>query len=158
LCSSDAGNGSHGRGSSSAEGLSGAAVRGYGVLDGRLLKGVRAVVVADENVTVDVAEADEVVGVLVASIDAALVALDASVDNVLRIALVLRSDEAGSSGEGNGYSGDETHLDVWVWRGGKVVRVSKTVLKLQRVLRCKTKMPKANDGTNCSLYSTERER
>ena len=55
----------------------------------------RAVVVADENVSVDVAEADEVVGVLVAIIDAGLVALDASVYDVLGIALVLGSDEAG---------------------------------------------------------------
>jgi hypothetical protein len=55
----------------------------------------RAVVVADENVSVDVAEANEVVGVLVASIDAGLVALDASVYDVLGIALVLGSDEAG---------------------------------------------------------------
>ena len=54
----------------------------------------RAVVVADEDVTVDVAETDEVVGVLVAGVDARLVTLDASVYNVLGIALVLGSDEA----------------------------------------------------------------
>lgn len=54
----------------------------------------RAVVVADENISVDVAETDEVVGVLVAGVDAGLVTLDASVYNVLGIALVLGSDEA----------------------------------------------------------------
>lgn len=54
----------------------------------------RAVVVADENISVDVAETDEVVGVLVAGVDARLVTLDASVYNVLGIALVLGSDEA----------------------------------------------------------------
>jgi hypothetical protein len=45
----------------------------------------RAVVVADENISVDVAETDEVVGVLVAGVDAGLVTLDASVYNVLGI-------------------------------------------------------------------------
>lgn len=54
----------------------------------------RAVVVADENISVDVAETDEVVRVLVAGVDAGLVTLDASVYNVLGIALVLGSDEA----------------------------------------------------------------
>jgi hypothetical protein len=54
----------------------------------------RAVVVADENISVDVAETDEVVRVLVAGVDAGLVTLDASVYNVLGIALVLGSDKA----------------------------------------------------------------
>ena len=81
LGSRDAGNRGHGRGSRSAQGLSSVAVRGYRVLDGRALVAVGAVVVADEDIAVDVAEADEVVSVLLAGFDAALVALDARVDD-----------------------------------------------------------------------------
>jgi hypothetical protein len=55
----------------------------------------RAVVVAHQDVSVDIAEADEVVGVLVAGIDTGLVTFDASVYDVLGIALVLGSNKAG---------------------------------------------------------------
>jgi hypothetical protein len=83
LCSSYASDGSHGAGSGSAEGLGSIAVRGDGVLDRGLVLRVGAVVVADENITVDVAQADEVVALLVAVIDAGLVAGDASVDDAV---------------------------------------------------------------------------
>lgn len=97
----------------------------------------RAVVVADENVTVDVAEADEVVAVLVAVIDTTLVALDTGVDNVLGVALVLRSNEAGSGGKGN--SGDETHLDIRrLVRKGEVGMISRKSVQIKRILSCKT--------------------
>jgi hypothetical protein len=107
------------------------------LIEGR--RRTRAVVVADENVTVDVAEANEVVGVLVAIIDTRLVALDTSVDNVLGIALVLRSDEADSSGQGNGNGGDETHLDIRRLgsEGVNSVRVTTTVAQIIKILKCK---------------------
>ena len=81
LCSGYASNGSHGAGSSGAQGLSGIAVRGDGVLDRGPVERVGAVVVADEDITVDVAQADEVVALLVAGIDARLVAGNARVDD-----------------------------------------------------------------------------
>lgn len=81
LGSGYAGDRSHGAGSGSTKGLSGIAVRGDGVLDRGLLLGVGAVVVADEDITVDVAEADEVVTLLVAGVDARLVAGDTGVDD-----------------------------------------------------------------------------
>jgi len=81
LGSGYAGNRSHGAGSGSAEGLSSIAVRGDGVLDRGPVLGVRAVVVADEDIAVDVAEADEVVALLVAGVDAGLVAGDTGVDD-----------------------------------------------------------------------------
>ena len=81
LGSGYAGDRSHGAGSGGAKGLSSIAVRGDGVLDRRPVLGVRAVVVADEDVAVDVAEADEVVALFVAGVDARLVAADAGVDD-----------------------------------------------------------------------------
>ena len=72
--------------------------------------GVGAVVVADEDITVDVAQADEVVALLLAGVDARLVALDTRVYDVLGIALGLRSDEAGRRRQGNGNGGGETHV------------------------------------------------
>lgn len=111
LCSGYASNGSHGAGSSGAQGLSSIAVRGDGVLDWGLVERVGAVVVADEDVTVDVAQADEVVALLVAGVDARLVAGNTRVNDVLSIALVLGSDEADGRGERNGNGGGETHLD-----------------------------------------------
>lgn len=51
------------------------------VLDGRLLEAVGAVVVADKDVGVDVAEADEVVAFGLAGLDAGFVAGDTSVDD-----------------------------------------------------------------------------
>lgn len=69
------------RGGNGAQGSGGIAVRGYGVGDGRLVEAVGAVVVADEDVGVDVAEADEVVAVLLAGFDTGLVAGDAGVDD-----------------------------------------------------------------------------
>ncbi|OIC18015.1 hypothetical protein A7L51_19470 [Acinetobacter baumannii] len=105
LGSSDASNRRHGRGRSCAQGLSSAAVGSDGVLYGRALVAVGAVVVADEHVAVDIAEADEVVSLLLAGFDARLVAGDACVYDVLSIALLLRSDEAGARGEDNGKGG-----------------------------------------------------
>lgn len=104
------GNRSHGAGSGGAQGLSSIAVGGDGVLDRRLVLRVRAVVVADEDIAVDVAQADEVVALLVAGVDAGLVAGNASVDDVLSSALVLRSNEAGRRGDGDGNGGRETHV------------------------------------------------
>jgi hypothetical protein len=77
----NAGNRRHGGRRSCAQGSRGAAVRGDGVGNGRLLVAVRAVVVADEHVGVHVAQADEVVAFLVARVDARLVAFDAGVDD-----------------------------------------------------------------------------
>ena len=99
LCSSDASNGSHGAGSSSAQRLSSIAVRGDGVLDGRLVLGVGAVVVADKDITVDVAQADEVVALLLAGVDARLVALDTRVyDAVGVVVSTLLLAESGPGG------------------------------------------------------------
>ena len=89
--------------------MGGTAVRGDLVLYGRLLVAVGAVVVADEDIGVDVTEADEVVGLLVAVVDAGLVAGYAGVDDVLSLALVLGSYEA-SSGRESYESSCETHL------------------------------------------------
>jgi hypothetical protein len=63
------------------QGLSSVTVGGDGVLDRRLLERVGAVVVANEDVGVDVAQADEVVGVGVTGVDAGFVAGDAGVDD-----------------------------------------------------------------------------
>jgi hypothetical protein len=65
----------------SAQGGGGTAVGSHRVGDGRLFERVGAVVVADEDVGVDVAEADEVVAVLLAGVDAGLVAGDTGVDD-----------------------------------------------------------------------------
>jgi hypothetical protein len=74
-------NGSGGRAGTGAQGSGGTAVGGYGVGDRGLVEGVGAVVVADEDVGVDVAEADEVVTVLLAGVDAGLVAGDTGVND-----------------------------------------------------------------------------
>jgi hypothetical protein len=74
-------NGSGGRARSGAQGGGGTAVGGYGVGDRGLVLGVGAVVVADEDVGVDVAEADEVVAVLLAGVDTGFVAGDTGVDD-----------------------------------------------------------------------------
>ena len=139
LCSGYAGDRGHGAGSGGAKGLGSIAVRGDGVLDGGPVLRVGAVVVADEHVTVDVAQADEVVALLVARVDARLVAGDTSVDNavgrwlvfnfsfnteapmlvgmgkrkyiLLSSALGLRSNESGRRGDGNSNGGRETHLE-----------------------------------------------
>jgi hypothetical protein len=79
LCSSDASDTSHGAGSRSAHGLGSVAVACYCALDGGTFERVWAVVVADEDVAVDVAEADVVVSVLLARVDAGLVAGQAGV-------------------------------------------------------------------------------
>jgi hypothetical protein len=74
LCSRDAGDRGSRRRCRGPEGRGGVAPRGDGVFGGRLVGAVGAVVVADEDVGVDVAEADVVVGVGVAGVDAGFVA------------------------------------------------------------------------------------
>jgi hypothetical protein len=88
LCRSHAGNGCHGCRSSRAKGSGGVAVGSHGVGDWGLVEAVGAVVVADEDVGVGVAEADVVVAVLLAGGDAGLVAVDTGVDDAVDIALV----------------------------------------------------------------------
>lgn len=63
------------------QGLRGLAKGSDLVLDGRLGVRIWAVVVADEDVGVDVAHADVVVWLAVALVDAVLVARDAGVNN-----------------------------------------------------------------------------
>ena len=93
------------------------------VLDGGPLVAVGAVVVAGEDVGVDVAQADEVVGLGVAVVDAGLVASAAGVNDVLGGTLVLGSDKASGGCESHESSG-ETHLGRWVWRRMKTARGS----------------------------------
>lgn len=84
LGSGDRGDGGDGCGGGSAEGLSGVTELGDLVLDRGLLVAVGAVVVADEDVSVDVAHADEVVWLLVARVDTRLVSGDAGVNDAAR--------------------------------------------------------------------------
>lgn len=108
--------------------LSSSAEAGDLVLDGAALVAVGAVVVARQDVRVDVAQADPVVAVLVARVDAALVAADAGVDDVLRGAV----GGEGSASEGRGAGEEE--------RGTHGVEVERGVLKMYMYVKTQLKM------------------
>lgn len=59
------------------------------VLDRRPLVALGAVVVASQDISVDVAHADEVIGLLVAALDAGLVACDTGVDDAMLMSAII---------------------------------------------------------------------
>lgn len=82
------------------------------VLHRGLLVAVRAVVVARQDIGVDVAEANPVVAVLLAARNAVLVAANTRIDNVLRIALVVGRGKGGrAQGEDGSEEGSGVHCN-----------------------------------------------